>query len=375
MAPDCHPIGDETQSRMSSDDAPVAKDEELNTPEEKEAWLRAHGVEIESAEDRKKKAEAAAAAAHPLDHVEGVTRRVKYVRIPADDSEPFEQLEVILAHDAAGDQLPSAVQHRFIGGGAINERMAREQAIRQLGENGMALTDAALQNASAQGSTETFALVRASSTNGHTGVYLYLDEVGMLKGLAPNARAVGLARDCGFDGVQFYGDMFVGRIQAEPSPMCNVDFAVKDLSVGSDWLRSAAAENYKHNQSMSELQAAMKDKGGMTTVGFGGTSGDGEMPKGEGEGFKWTQTDDEVEVVVDAGEGTKAKDVWAVFRPDHVKVVVNGETKFEVGGDKPPGLFRKVRPDDCTWTIESGKVVVTLQKTDEQLWHDLIAVQ
>ena len=196
----------------------------------------------------------------------------------------------------------------------------------------------------------------------------------MLKGLAPNARAVGLARDCGFDGVQFYGDMFVGRIQAEPSPMCNVDFAVKDLSVGSDWLRSAAAENYKHNQSMSELQAAMKDKGGMTTVGFGGTSGDGEMPKGEGEGFKWTQTDDEVEVVVDAGEGTKAKDVWAVFRPDHVKVVVNGETKFEVGGDKPPGLFRKVRPDDCTWTIESGKVVVTLQKTDEQLGHDLVTV-
>ena len=39
---------------MSTDDAPVAKDEELNTPEEKEAWLRAHGVEIESAEDRKK---------------------------------------------------------------------------------------------------------------------------------------------------------------------------------------------------------------------------------------------------------------------------------------------------------------------------------
>ena len=52
---------------MSTDDAPVAKDEELNTPEEKEAWLRAHGVEIESAEDRKKKAEAAAAAAHPLE--------------------------------------------------------------------------------------------------------------------------------------------------------------------------------------------------------------------------------------------------------------------------------------------------------------------
>ena len=359
---------------MPGDNAPATEDEELNTPEEKEAWLRAHGVEIESAEDRRKKAEAAAAVTRPLEHVEGVTRRVKYVRIPADDSEPFEQLEIILARDAAGDQLPDILRPRFIGGGAINEKMAREQAIRQLGENGAALTGAALENASAQGSTETFALVRPSPTNGNTGVYLYLDEVGMLKGLAPNARADGLARDCGFDGVQFYGDMFVGRVQAEPSPMRNVDFAVADISVGSEWLRAAASENYRYNQSMSELQAAMKDKGGMTTIGFGEGSGDGEMPKGEGDGYRWSQTDDEVEVVVDAGEGTKAKDVWAMFRPDHVKVVVNGETKFEVGGDKPPGLFRKVRPDDCTWTIEKGKVVVTLQKTDEQLWHDLVAV-
>ena len=105
---------------MPEDDAQATEDQELNTPEEKEAWLRAHGVEIESAEDRRKKAEAAAAATRPLEHVEGVTRRVKYVRIPADDSEPFEQLEIILAHDAAGDQLPDIRRPRFIGGGAIN---------------------------------------------------------------------------------------------------------------------------------------------------------------------------------------------------------------------------------------------------------------
>ena len=179
----------------------------------------------------------------------------------------------------------------------------------------------------------------------------------MLKGLAPNARAVGLARDCGFDGVQFYGDMFVGRIQAEPSPMCNVDFAVKDLSVGSDWLRSAAAENYKHNQSMSELQAAMKDNGGMTTVGFGGTSGDGEMPKGEGEGFKWTQTDDEVEVVVDAGEGAMT------------------QTKFVLGkaleaGVKPFVVFNKVdRPSQRVGEVESEvfDLFDTLGADDDQV--------
>ena len=89
--------------------------------------------------------------------------------------------------------------------------------------------------------------MRPSPTNGNTGVYLYLDEVGLLKGLAPNARRR-TREDCGFDGVQFYGDMFVGRVQAEPLPMRNVDFAVADLSVGSEWLRAAAAENYRHNQ-------------------------------------------------------------------------------------------------------------------------------
>ena len=103
-------------------------------------------------------------------------------------------------------------------------------------------------------------------------------------------------------------------VQAEPSPMRNVDFAVADISVGSEWLRAAASENYRYNQSMSELQAAMKDKGGMTTIGFGEGSGDGEMPKGEGDGYRWSQTDDEVEVVVDAGDAEQGPSFTARHR-------------------------------------------------------------
>ena len=110
--------------------------------EEKEAWLRARGVEIESPAERKGAAEAAAArqAAHPLDHVEGITRRVKYVRIPADESQPFEQLEAILANDAHGDILPDVLAPTFSGGGSIDRRAAREQAVRQLGEKGLELS-------------------------------------------------------------------------------------------------------------------------------------------------------------------------------------------------------------------------------------------
>ena len=75
--------------------------------------------------------------------------------------------------------------------------------MRQLGAKGLELSSSALENATKQGSAETFALVRPSATNGHRGVYLYLDEVGLLKSLPPTRAPAGLARACGFDGGQF----------------------------------------------------------------------------------------------------------------------------------------------------------------------------
>ena len=43
------------------------------------------------------------------------------------------------------------------------------------------LSSAALSSVTSTGSVETFPLVRPSSTNKFEGVYIYLDEVGMLK--------------------------------------------------------------------------------------------------------------------------------------------------------------------------------------------------
>ena len=48
-----------------------------------------------------------------------------------------------------------------------------------------------------------------AASNKHCGVYIYLDEVGMLKGLPPNRRASGIAKSFGFDDAQF----FVGLIK------------------------------------------------------------------------------------------------------------------------------------------------------------------
>lgn len=352
-------------------------DEEHQTMAEKEAWLRAHGVEIETPAERRQKAEDVANLQR-LQQTGGegetssITRRVKYVRIPADETQPFEQLEAIIAADAAGDLLPDILRPRFAGGGSIDERMAREQAVRQLGAKGMELSGDALANATAEGATETFALVRPSATNGHCGVYMYLDEVGLLKQLPMNPRAMTLARECGFDNVQFFGDMFVGCVQAEPGPMTNADFTVKDLDSSSSWLKRAGAENFEYNKSMQQLQDAMREKGGMATAGFGGGGGGGKgMPGGEGEGYAWSQTDDEVEVSVDVPAGTKAKDVAVAFKPNAVTVKVGLAEAVSL-----PALYRSVRPDECTWTIEGGnKVIATLAKMDEQVWHQLEALE
>ena len=191
----------------------------------------------------------------------------------------------------------------------------------------------------------------------------------MLKSLPSNARADELAKACGFDGVRFYGDMFVGAVQSEPSPMHNVDFHVRDLDSSADWLRSAQSENFAHDQSMKQLQDAMREKGGM--VGSLGGDGDGGAPSGEGEGYVWTQTDDEVEVVVNVPAGTKAKDVHVTFKPRSLTVGLKGASPDAKPLVSLTKTFRATRPDESTWTMDGERVIVTVAKMDEQVWHEL----
>lgn len=338
----------------------MSGDEELKTPEEKEAWLRAHGVEIETPEDRRQKAANAAAALS----TDGPTRRVKYVKIPADDSKPFEQLECILASDAAGDCLPDVVESQFAGGGSIDENKMREQAVRQIGERGAGLSASALEHVAAGGKTETFALVRPSATNGHKGVYLYLDEVGMLKNLPPNPRAVAIATVCGFDNVRFFGDMYCGAVVADhPQPMMNVDFTVAELDSSSPWLKHAGNENAAYQQSMRQVQDAMREKGGMQTISM---TGDDGFKEHEEEGYRWSQTDDEVEVAVAVTPGTKAKDIKVHFKAQSITVSIAGQVVLDLAS-----LYAPTRPDECLWTMGGDEVICTLAKVDESSWLQL----
>ena len=358
------------------------EEEENQTPAEREAWLRAHGVEIETAEDRLRM-ENEAKRLREKEKSEP-TRKLVCVKIPAEDSLPFEEVILEVPMTKPGDVFPDLVKPYFIGGGDIDVNLAKQAATKQLGEEFASKSQnlgVSLAKETAMGSTETFALVRPSEKNGRKGVYIYLDEVGLLKGKPKNARASSLAASCGFPGTTFHGDVFVGAVQTEPQPMRSVDFTVKEMDSSAAWLKLAPMENAEYAMSMKELEKAMSEKGvgggpGLQRINMGGGGGndDGVLPSGDGEGYRWEQNEDgEVEISVYVPENTSAKTISVGFRADSCVVSNKSEGKVIVQIDN---LYNKIRPDECTWTIAGGskknEVCVSLTKVnDDETWPAL----
>jgi hypothetical protein len=362
----------------------IKEEEENQTPAEREAWLRAHGVEIETAEDRLRM-ENEAKRLREKEKSEP-TRKLVCVKIPAEDSLPFEEVTLEVPMTKPGDVFPDLVKPYFIGGGDIDVNLAKQAATKQLGEEFASKSQnlgVSLAKETAMGSTETFALVRPSEKNGRKGVYIYLDEVGLLKGKPKNARASSLAASCGFPGTTFHGDVFVGAVQTEPQPMRSVDFTVKEMDSSAAWLKLAPMENAEYAMSMKELEKAMSEKGvgggpGLQRINMGGGGGggndDGVLPSGDGEGYRWEQNEDgEVEISVYVPENTSAKTISVGFRADSCVISNKSEGKVIVQIDN---LYNKIRPDECTWTIAGGskknEVCVSLTKVnDDETWPAL----
>jgi hypothetical protein len=187
----------------------------------------------------------------------------KYVFIPADESVPCEEREGIATGEAGGDILVELLRPHFSGGGSrIDPDAARKEAERHLGpEKAAELTRDRLVTATQSGSTETFALVHPSSTNGFRGVYLYTDDAGMLKSLPTNPRAHELALRCGIDVRHpFHGDVFVGAVKTNPPPMRNVSFTENELDPGAPWMLTAPTENAVYAETMREFMSAVEGK-------------------------------------------------------------------------------------------------------------------
>lgn len=324
-----------------------------------------------------------------------------FVRIPANDDEP--PVEVKATATAFGDAMQELMKSRFAGGSIKNADGLRA-------EYGDAVDEKmdALNRVAAAGSVEVFALVRPSSTTmpvPHAGTYFYLDEMwvlahpalllvilpacsvllcqltvacscpgsdrGVLKGLPVNKRALQIASTCGLAVESpFLGDIYVGRVRVEPSPMRNVDFTLSELQSGSPFMRSAPSENEQYQLAMAEYDKAAKEKmsEGKDRAGMSGT--DQPPPTSPGT-WKWAQTPEDLEVTVVLPEGTARRDVVVDVTSRSLRVGLKG-------GSSPLvdlALFAAVRPDESTWTLAADKatgaqtVQVMVEKAEEQTWN------
>lgn len=85
--------------------------------------------------------------------------------------------------------------------------------------------------------------------------------MGVPKGKALNKRAFALTERCGLDVESpFYGDVFIGRVRVQPTPMEQISFTLADLDDASGWLASAPEENRAYAAVLASYEAAKSGK-------------------------------------------------------------------------------------------------------------------
>eukprot|EP00904_Undaria_pinnatifida_P000969 jgi/Undpi1/10873/HiC_scaffold_3.g01399.m1 len=123
---------------------------------------------------------------------------------------------------------------------------------------------------------------------------------------------------------------------------------------------------------------ASEEDGGKKREGDGATGGEGEgkdndddddapPPIGNGgktEKYEWTQTLQELSVVVPITEGLKSRDVVCDITKSRLRVGVRGQPLL-VDGE----MYNRVKVDDSFWTLEDGKEInIALQKENQMEW-------
>ncbi len=332
-----------------------------------------------------------------------------YVFIPANDSKPIEAVVGDKSGGLSDDCLSKEAKQYFFTNSDKGARAAalenatpeqrkllaqqlREEVKAQAAQSSYAnqmlnLDDDALigimQANQTSASCEITALTVPTSINNHRAVSMYSDDNARTQNLPYNRRATELLVACGHSiageaspsrvaigaappgGI--CGDAFVGRCHDDEMGDIweRVDFTVEDANPRAAWCEEAR----KHggggggggSSGPRSLSGLMNQNAGAITNGGGNNGG---FDNGEGDGYKWSQNDEEVELRFPVAAGTKAKYVKINFARTSLKVIVAGQTLVngELGGN--------AEVEDSTWTIEDIKhkgkeLCVTICKKEE----------
>lgn len=174
------------------------------TGEERIQWLRERGIEINIPGEKKAKSETVFDATQ--------THSVTIVKIPHDESIPYQEISLDLQKTSPGDLFLDVLKIYFSSTqSSLDLEALKATAARQFGNEDIHVAPSTLDKLASAGSVEAFVLAQPCEANNYTCISLYLDEVGQLKHLPPNNRAKTLANLCGFKDVPLVGNMFVGK--------------------------------------------------------------------------------------------------------------------------------------------------------------------
>ena len=85
--------------------------------------------------------------------------------------------------------------------------------------------------------------------------------------------------------------------------------------------------------------------------------------------YSWAQTHSDLTVQIKVPEGTKARELIVVMKPQYLSVAIKGQEEKLVEGD----LFEKIKVEDSFWNLEDNKyLVLTLEKQSEVIWKTII---
>lgn len=135
------------------------------------------GVLVETAEERKRGQVVAA-----MRQADALGKQIAYVLVPADTSQPLQELSVPLFAGVPGDLLIEHLRSAFAkkSDQTVDVELLKQQAAVTQTLTGSvdtpAVSDAALQQVAAQANVESFSLVRPIPSNNFTGINIYLDE-------------------------------------------------------------------------------------------------------------------------------------------------------------------------------------------------------
>jgi len=196
---------------------------------------------------------------------------------------------------------------------------------------------------------------------------------------SPNTMSIGAAPPGGL-----CGDVFVGRAHDDEVADIwqRVDFTIADADPRSKWCdvaRHPGGGGGGGSDGARSLSGLMNQNAqNALTAGANNNDekkaiADSSFHEGKGDGYIWTQNEEEVELRFPVSTGTKAKYCKVSFGRTKLKVVVAGQTLLS------GSLGGTVEVDESTFTIEdansggSGKeLCISLAKSENNTWPFVI---